>query len=482
MRIFDLKLFQFLFLMLPMALVAGISYSNIILTIIVIYYIFQNFKNLINVSFYFKIFFLFIFYLIFISLIGETTIVSLETSLAYLRYGLFILAIPYIFNEPKIIRIFFYILFLLFIFLFLDLLFQFLYGKNFFGFEAKNFERVSGIFRDRQVAGSYALRLMPVILVLMTMIIRKNLMYKCILIVTSIGIILLSGERTSLFFFILFLFYAAIVEKSFKFLISLLFIILILVLIIFLSPVQKNRFFDHTINQLNSKNNINKYNIFSERHQYHYLTSYNMFKENILFGSGPNSFRHVCGIKKYTVENFILENNTFRAFFDGTIIFNDKILFDSASRSKAETKVSLVKNEQVLQTLTIPAKSQILVKNNTKIKKNDILFIKYIEYENGCNTHPHNFLIQILGETGLFGFLFYLYFLYKIISFIIKNLYFLYFKNVRAKSEKYMYLAGSCLINFFPFTPSGNFFSSWLCIIYSIPIGLLYYLEKNKIN
>jgi hypothetical protein len=45
-----------------------------------------------------------------------------------------------------------------------------------------------------------------------------------------------------------------------------------------------------------------------------------------------------------------------------------------------------------------------------------------------------------------------------------------------------MYLAGICLINFSPITASGNFFSSWLCIIFCIPLGFLYYLEKNKIS
>ena len=483
MKIFDLKLFQFLFLMLPFSLVAGLSFPNIIVTIIVIYYIFKNFKNLSDTPFYFKIFIVFIFYLIFISLIGETVIVSLESSFAYLRYGLFILAFPYILNEPKITKLFFYILFFLFIFLFLDLFFQLIYGKNFLGLEITNAERMTGMFQKRQVAGSYVLRLMPVILVLMSMFIRQNFIYKYILITISLGIILLSGERTSLFLFLLFIIFIIIVDKNFKFLLTILFTILMALTIIFSSgPIQKKRFFNDTINQLMPKDNVNKYYIFSERHQYHYLTAYNMFKKHLLFGSGPNSFRHLCNTKEYSVENIILENNRARANFDGTITFDEKLSLDSENFTKSEIKAILINNGQILQTIIIPAKSDILVKNNSNFKKNDILFIKYIYYKNGCNTHPHNFLIQILGETGFFGFLFYCYFLFKIISFIMKNLYFLYFKGLRLKSEKYMYLAGSCLINFSPLTPSGNFFGSWLSIIYCVPFGLLYYLEKNKIS
>jgi len=489
MKIFELKLFQFLFLILPLALVTGLSYPNIIVTIIIIYYLVKNYKIFFDLPFYFKVFFGFILYLIFISLIGETLIFSLESSFAYLRYGLFILAIPYILNQKKILKIFFYILFFLFVILFLDLLFQFIYKKNLLGMENSHPERITGMFGKRQVAGSYVLRLMPVILFLISMFLNKNSILKYILIFMSLGIIFLSGERTSLFLFLLFLLFVILVEKNLIFLISTVMIGLVsFACIFYLMPVQKERFFSQTINQLAPKDNKKKYYIFSERHQSHYLTSFNMFKENLLFGSGPNSFRHLCATQKYSVEKVILENNTIRATADGKITFNEQNIFLTKSNfyryldTDVIIKASLSKNNEIFQTIIIPVRSKILIENNTNFKKGDALFVKYIEYENGCNTHPHNFLIQILGETGFFGFLFYMYFLYKVISFILKNLYFLYFKNQRLKSEKYMYLAGVCLVNFFPFTPSGNFFNSWLCIIFCIPLGLLYYLDKNKIS
>ena len=72
MKTWDLKLFQFLFLILPLSLVTGLMWPNVIITLIVIFYIFKNFSKIFNVPFYFKVFFLFITYLIFISLIGDT--------------------------------------------------------------------------------------------------------------------------------------------------------------------------------------------------------------------------------------------------------------------------------------------------------------------------------------------------------------------------------------------------------------------------
>jgi O-antigen ligase len=489
MKTWDLKLFQFLFLILPLSLVTGLMWPNIIITLIVIYYLFKNFSNIFDVPLYFKVFFLFIAYLIFISLIGDTILFSLESAFAYLRYGLFILAIPYILNNKKILKIFFYVLFIFFLILFFDLFFQFIYKKNLFGLPNLNAERVSGMFGRRQVAGSYALRLMPVLLFLIIIFVKNNLIHKLLLIFASLGIIILSGERTSLFLFLLFLLFAILIEKKFIFLIYIVFLILVsLISVNYIMPTQKKRLYTDTLNQLSPKDNVRKYYIFSERHQYHFLTSLNMFKENLFFGAGPNSFRHLCDDEKYSVERMILENNTIRAKFDGKIILDheNNYLHDYKifrySYTDIEIKATLLKDNIILETITIPARSTLNVLNNSDFKKNDILFIKYIEHKNGCNTHPHNFFIQILGETGLFGFLFYIYFLYKIIFFIFKNLYFLYFKNKILKSQKYMYLAVACLINFFPFTASGNFFNSWLCIIFSIPLGFLYYLEKNKIH
>ena len=50
-------------------------------------------------------------------------------------------------------------------------------------------------------------------------------------------------------------------------------------------------------------------------------------------------------------------------------------------------------------------------KLNTKVKKGEILFSNY-EYPDGCNTHPHNYHLQLLAETGIIGYCFYFYFLF----------------------------------------------------------------------
>ena len=50
-------------------------------------------------------------------------------------------------------------------------------------------------------------------------------------------------------------------------------------------------------------------------------------------------------------------------------------------------------------------------------------------YKNGCTTHPHNFYLQLLSETGIFGFLFIiLLFIYLVYTF---NMFFLNRESIK---------------------------------------------------
>ena len=128
--------------------------------------------------------------------------------------------------------------------------------------------------------------------------------YFCLI---AIGVIL-SGERTALIYYFiisfLFLFILFYLRKIF-FLIILLFIIISSIFIIYDKDI-KQRFFDTTIMEIGLNNNNQTY-IFSEAHQKFYVTSFLMFKDNLIFGAGPNTYRKKCGEKKYLIKN--KENN-----------------------------------------------------------------------------------------------------------------------------------------------------------------------------
>ena len=105
------------------------------------------------------------------------------------------------------------------------------------------------------------------------------------------------------------------------------------------------------------------------------------------------------------------------------------------------------------------------------------------DHYNGCTTHPHNFYMQFLAETGLFGFffliLFYFYILFKFIK--------IFFKKERNKIDLIkLILYQAIIVNLFPFMPSGNFFNNWMSIVLYIPIALIIFFEnlnnKNQKN
>jgi O-antigen ligase len=96
-----------------------------------------------------------------------------------------------------------------------------------------------------------------------------------------------------------------------------------------------------------------------------------------------------------------------------------------------------------------------------------------------CTTHPHNTFIQILSETGIIGFIFFIIFL----GFVYLKLY-INFKDVYFKkkeiNQKIVILLIITAVNLFPLVPSGSFFNNWLSTLYFFPIGLILYELNYK--
>ena len=101
-----------------------------------------------------------------------------------------------------------------------------------------------------------------------------------------------------------------------------------------------------------------------------------------------------------------------------------------------------------------------------------------------CSTHPHNFYVQLLSETGVIGFSFLLVSFLYIISCLIRQLKsVIFFEKKRPFSDYQVCLLSALLITVWPFSPNGNFFNNWLATVYTIPLGFYLhsiYMTKAK--
>jgi O-antigen ligase len=104
-----------------------------------------------------------------------------------------------------------------------------------------------------------------------------------------------------------------------------------------------------------------------------------------------------------------------------------------------------------------------------------------VEFENGCNTHPHNIYLEFMAELGLIGMI-----LFSVIMFFCSIKIFLFLKHYFLNNKindliiaKNLILFG-IFIQMFPLTPSGSFFNNYMMIIFHLSIG--FYLSVLKIK
>ena len=254
------NLIYFLIILLPLTLVSGPFLSDLSISIITLIFIYIAFKK--KIYFYFtnifsKIFGLFFILLILTSLFSLDPFISLKKTIFFFRFWIFALAVWYIFNIKKheLCKKLIISFTIVFVILIIDGYIQFFLKENIFGWKIQG-TRVSSLFKDELILGSYLARLLPIYfaLLIFTNFEKKYFGY-FIFFVIFVGIetlTFLSGERVAFFFINASTLMLILTMKNYKLfrLITVIASIFIIVLLINIYPKSADRIIHKTISQL----------------------------------------------------------------------------------------------------------------------------------------------------------------------------------------------------------------------------------------
>ena len=405
-----------LLLLFPAAQISGPFLADFFLILIGIIFLFvhnYNHKFFLFKNRFFLIFIIFYIYLIVGSLLSENIMLSLKSSVFYIRFLFFSLAIFFIFrNNKNYLKYFYIILFFTLIILVSDGYYQFFTGKNIFGFAKMRPDRLGGLFFEELILGSYISKILPIFFTFV--IINKDLFNKKYILLFSVlsyVLIFLSGDRAA---FLLSSLYLILIAPFFLNLKSSLVVALsafILLSILILSNKNlKSRYVDQMLTHTIKKNSEST--IFMPDHIGLFIGAMDIFKKNMLFGSGVKTFRVEC---IYTEQNA----------------------------------------------------------NKIKLKEE----IPNISF---CSTHPHNYYLQLLAETGLIGFFF--------IFIIFLKLCFDYFKQIRLRylnkkiNKAYICILVGMIQAIWPLTTTGSFFNNWICSTIFLTVGVYLFVFSNEVK
>ena len=223
----------------------------------------------------------------------------------FIKYLLFLFGVILVSKKvDKFLNNFSIILILVLFIVMIDAFVQFYFGSNLIGYKSEIIEnnRISGFFGDELILGSYVVRLtfLSIALILLTNIKKKKIII-FILIFLSFSTAIISGERSALYLSFMSILYFSIQTYMFRLRDKLIVLFLIIsTFFLFLSFSEKVQHrVQMTFKDLNSTDNVLT---FSGGHKNHYETAFNLFKDNILFGHGANTFRKKCSDMRYFVE------------------------------------------------------------------------------------------------------------------------------------------------------------------------------------
>lgn len=308
--------FQFILIFLfPISLITGPFLSDLTAVILSIFYIFdfiklENQEKKKEIKFitskYFNVFLFFYTIFFFHSLLSEFTFYSLKTSLLHFRFVFYVLALKFYFSKMNkddfliILRI----IYLTFFILISDTFLQYFSGENILGYKIKDGVRVSGLFGEELILGSYLSRIAPIMFGLMLYLNRFNknnsdkIICFVLLFILEIAVFL-TGERSSFFYITLVTLFLIVCLKDMAFIRMFVFFFSLvgIFLISSFNDNAKKRMVDQTMSQIGIGEE--KGYLFSKHHSQIFDSAWKIFKNNNFIGIGSKNFRKYC--EKYAV-------------------------------------------------------------------------------------------------------------------------------------------------------------------------------------
>ncbi len=350
----------YLLFLLPFAIISGPFFSDLFVIIIDIWFLIKIFKNndlkkkYLN-NYFFLFFIIFNIYIVTVSIFSENYLYSLKSSFFYFRFYIFAFAICMILNTYHIsLKYFFYSISFSIILIILFALYDLVIEKDFFNniqINKGELKRVSGLFGDELIMGSVLKTFFTIFIVLfnyLNFFKKKYINFWSITFIlwTVSFIILISGERVSIFSFLIFcIFTGFILNKKIElFKISIL-TIMPMVLLLLTFDHLRERVIDQTVTQItnnevlyDNENNIierdrDKFVYLSIHHDAHARTAIDIFLDKPLIGHGPKNFRNICKEFEYNKFSctthphniylqFLSETGLIGLFFLVVVIFN----------------------------------------------------------------------------------------------------------------------------------------------------------------
>jgi O-antigen ligase len=308
-----LTIFNYLIIFFPFTLVTGpLITDSIVLCASVTILFFQNFYLNFFSKFKYFIVYSVIFWLVLIlsSFNGSNVLISLKSSIPFIRFFLFILFLIFLFSFSdnlllKIYKSLFYLL----IFLSLDALFQYFTNYNFFGILQNG--RLSGMFGDEWILGSFLSKFYGLFLCLNFLkgnkdnflLNKKNFIKHLLMFFLIYLTIMLTNERAAFFTFNLFAILFLLIKRSTRVYAYIIIVIIFVLNILFYSfnDVYKQRYIIKVQNQF-STSSIN-INYFPNDYAGFFNSSIDIFKKKPLLGSGVRTFRIECKKFQFKYKN-----------------------------------------------------------------------------------------------------------------------------------------------------------------------------------